>query len=122
MYLASGRRLKLDEHTIIKWMPSVITVVGWVVTLAVMWTKTRDQLDSHHGRIDRISQAIETHDKNIIGLEHDVSTIAESVSRIEKAAVETVKSVNEMNAQMNARDVRTQVRLAKIEARISRAD
>lgn len=112
----------MDEHTIIKWMPSVITVVGWVVTLAVMWTKTRDQLDSHHGRIDRISQAIETHDKNIIGLEHDVSTIAESVSRIEKAAVETVKSVNEMNAQMNARDVRTQVRLAKIEARISRAD
>lgn len=115
------------------WWPLFVVVAGWIVTAAVQWTNTKNKLNGLGGRVRKVEEScsasggrMDRFERELSEYRRDAADTSKGLARVEKGVEDLGDSINQGNLQigsqlhsmeksMQEKDVRTQVRLTRIE-------
>lgn len=123
----------MTAKDVLDWWPLIAAIVGWIILAAVGWTKMTDKVNGQGGRIKKVEDAcaqaggrMDAFEKQLSEYRRDAQDSARGLARVEKGQDDLHEAVNQGNLQIGSqlhgieklieqKDVRTQVRLTRIE-------
>lgn len=132
-YPNAGRRWSLDKKTFLDWWPVWTQGLAWLIIATVAWTKIIEKVNGQGGRVDLNTRDLKTLEGAMGQMQdelneyrRDAQDSARGLARVEKGVENVHDSVNQsalqLGSQLHAmekaiqeKDVRTQVRLTRIE-------
>lgn len=115
------------------WWAIVIVILGWIITATVHWTRTTQKLNGLGGRVKRVEEScsatggrMDRFEKELSEYRRDAQDASKGLARVEKGVEDVHEAINQGNLQLGSqihamekaiqeKDVRTQVRLTRIE-------
>lgn len=116
------------------WWPLGVVILGWIASASMQWTKTTGQLNGLGGRVGRVEELhaqsegrMNRFEKELSEYRRDAQDAAKGLARVEKGVEDVHEAINQGNLQIGSqihamekalqdKDVRTQIRLTRIES------